>query len=274
MRWTPTTLTNRGETIYYEVTEPAAPRGTVVLGHGAGGSHAAWFQQVPALAAAGWRVVTWDTRGFGRSTFASGEFTLEASVADLAAVLAATDTERAHIVGQSMGGWWATGFALAHPERVASLVLANTVGGLWTAALEEYFRGWAASGAATGAADQLGRHAAIGPQLGERDPALAFLYQQLNTFHSPPMGPMVGVLVGTRFDARLVRDLPCAKLWITSTHDDLFPAELVVEPAMAIDARRIVIHDAGHSPYFERATVWNAELLAFLDGIEPITPPR
>ena len=35
---------------------------------------------------------------------------------------------------------------------------------------------------------RLGRHSAISATLGTRDPALAFLYQQLNTFHSPPMG--------------------------------------------------------------------------------------
>ena len=274
MRWTPTTVTNRGETIYLEVTEPATARGTVVLGHGAGGSHAAWFQQVPALAAAGWRVVTWDTRGFGRSSFASGNFTLDACVSDLAAVLTATGTERAHVVGQSMGGWWAAGLALAHPGRVASLVLANTVAGVWTPALDEHFRAWAASGAGTAAADQLGCHPAIGPQLLERDPALAFLYQQLNTFHTPPMGPMVGVLVATRFEAAAVRAVPGPKLWISSSHDDLFPAALLAEAADAIGARRVVIDDAGHSPYFERAAAWNAVLVDFLDEAERVGAPR
>jgi len=55
-----------GDEVYYETTGPAgAP--VVVLGHGAGGNHAIWFQQVPVLAA-DYRVVTWDQRGFGNST--------------------------------------------------------------------------------------------------------------------------------------------------------------------------------------------------------------
>ena len=52
MRWRTGTVACGGETIYYEVTGDAgAP--AVLLTHGAGGSHAVWFQQVPALAAAG-----------------------------------------------------------------------------------------------------------------------------------------------------------------------------------------------------------------------------
>ena len=43
-----------------------------MLTHGAGGNHAIWFQQVPALAAAGYRMITWDCRGFGKSTFQTG----------------------------------------------------------------------------------------------------------------------------------------------------------------------------------------------------------
>jgi 3-oxoadipate enol-lactonase len=45
----------------------------VVLTHGLGGNHASWWQQVPALVAAGYRVVTWDQRGFGRSTRRGGD---------------------------------------------------------------------------------------------------------------------------------------------------------------------------------------------------------
>ena len=132
--WNTATVESGGETIYYEVT--GAPDGdAVVLTHGAGGSHAAWFQQVPALAEAGYRVITWDSRGFGLSTFTTGVLGTDAAAADMAAVFDAAGVTRAHVVGQSMGGWWVTAFALAHPERVHTLTLSNTVGGLWTDAL-------------------------------------------------------------------------------------------------------------------------------------------
>src|SRR5262245_35344553 len=138
VQWRPGRVESDGESIYYEVTGPDGARPdapTVVLGHGAGGSHAAWFQQVPVLASAGYRVVTWDTRGFGCSTCNTDVLDVAASVRDLTAVLDAAGCDRATIVGQSMGGWWASGFAVAQPDRVDALVLANTVGGLWTDAL-------------------------------------------------------------------------------------------------------------------------------------------
>ena len=128
-----------------------------MLTHGAGGTHAAWFQQVPTLAATGFRVITWDCRGFGNSTFTSGVHGSAAAVADMAAVLDATGTPGAHLVGQSMGGWWVTAFTVAQPARTHSLTLSNTVGGLWTTALLEYFRAWMTTAAANFGADSARR---------------------------------------------------------------------------------------------------------------------
>ena len=104
-RWQTGTVACGGEEIYYEVSgDDDLP--AIMLTHGAGGTHAAWFQQVPTLAANGFRVITWDCRGFGNSTFTSGVHGSAAAVADMAAVLDATGTPGAHLVGQSMGGWW------------------------------------------------------------------------------------------------------------------------------------------------------------------------
>ncbi len=104
-RWQTGTVACGGEKIYYEVSgDDDLP--AIMLTHGAGGTHAAWFQQVPTLAATGFRVITWDCRGFGNSTFTTGVHGSAAAVADMAAVLDATGTPGAHLVGQSMGGWW------------------------------------------------------------------------------------------------------------------------------------------------------------------------
>lgn len=261
--WRTGTVESGGETIYYEVVG-ADDAPAVVLTHGAGGSHAAWFQQVPVLADAGYRVITWDSRGFGRSTFASGVLGPDAAVADIVAVLDTLGVERAHLVGQSMGGWWVTAFALAHPQRLRTLTLSNTVGGLWTDALAAHFATFVASTA--GADDsRLGVHSALGPSFVERDPARAFLYQQLNTFHSPPMGAVGRALTGSAIEHAALDALGIPILVITGTDDVLFPAPLVTESAARLAHASIVeIADAGHSPYFERPDEYNAALLAFL----------
>ncbi len=275
--WHTASVGSGGETIYYEVVG----RGdgpAVVLSHGAGGSHAVWFQQVPALADAGYRVITWDSRGFGNSTFSSGEVGTDAAVADMVAVLDAVGVRRAHLVGQSMGGWWVTAFALARPERVASLALSNTVGGLWTDALAQHFASFVAS--ETRAADaavailddrtsQLGVHSALAPGFVARDPTHAFLYQELNTFHSPPLGAVGRALAGTGVEPGALDALAVPILVITSTDDALFPGPLVTASARRLAHATVVeIPDAGHSAYFERPAEYNAALLQFLAGVD------
>jgi pimeloyl-ACP methyl ester carboxylesterase len=261
--WRTGNVESNGETIYYEVAG-AHDAPTVVLTHGAGGSHAVWYQQVPVLADAGYRVVAWDSRGFGLSTFTTGRLGTAEAVADLDRVLDAAGADRIHLVGQSMGGWWATAFALAHPDRLRSLTLSNTVGGLWTDALTQHFATFAASTAPDAAV--LGVHSALSPSFAAREPARAFLYQQLNTFHAPPLRAVGRALTGAHVDHADIDALGIPVLVITGSDDALFPAALVADSARRLANAEIVeIADAGHSPYFERPDEYNAALLRHFD---------
>jgi pimeloyl-ACP methyl ester carboxylesterase len=234
-----------------------------VLTHGAGGTHASWFQQVPALAAAGYRVITWDCRGFGNSTFASGNFGADVSAGDLEAILDEVGTGPVDLVGQSMGGWWVSAFTIAHPDRVTSLTLANTIGGLYTPALHAHFRHLTQSAPGDGA--RLGVHSAISAHLVERDPALAFLYQQLDSFHDAPMLAVVRALTGWEITHDAMNATGVPLLVVTAPEDPLFPAPLIRDGATRLNNARVVeIDGAGHSPYFERAPEFNTALLTFL----------
>jgi 2-succinyl-6-hydroxy-2,4-cyclohexadiene-1-carboxylate synthase len=190
-----------------------------------------------------------------------------AAAADIAAVLDATDTERAHVVGQSMGGWWVVAFALAHPERVRSLTMTNNAAGLWTDALTEHFRGYVAA-ARDEAVAHAGEHPAVGADHTHDDLAHAFLYQQLNTFHSPPMGDVFPALVKTRHDHDALRALQLPMLLITSDDDPIFPAPLVRESAERLGADVVEISGAGHSTYWERPAPFNDALLSFLERVK------
>jgi pimeloyl-ACP methyl ester carboxylesterase len=264
--WRTSTVESGGETIYFEVTGAPDADEVVVLTHGAGGSHAAWFQQVPVFAAAGYRVVTWDARGFGLSTFETGTHGADAAVHDIAAVLDAETLDRVHLVGQSMGGWWVTAFTVAHPARVQSLTLSNTIGGLWTDALHARFREAVASGPQQPA--QAGVHTAVSASFAERDPAGAFLYQQLNTFHTPPMVEVGAALAGSSVTHDELSATGVPLLGITGSDDALFPPKLMTESIEGVRGARVVeIADAGHSPYFERPDEYNAVLLEFLASV-------
>ncbi len=267
LTWTTGRVEVDGEEIYYEVTEPegrAPDAPTVVLGHGAGGSHAVWYQQVPVLARTR-RVVTWDTRGFGGSTFRTGRFDAAASAGDLVAVLDTVGaTAPVHLVGQSMGGWWLTATATKHPDRVASLTSTGTAGGLHTPELDAAFldrtRGFPRSRAVVGG------HFAVSPRFVDRDPAQSFLYQQLNTLHSPPL-EAVGRAVTTRTDPEALRASGIPTHVIAGDEDDLFPPALLRTVADALGARFTVLAGAGHSAYFEVPAAWNAACAGFLDDL-------
>lgn len=101
----------------------------VVLLHAATGNTNAWQYQVPALTAAGYRVVAYDRRGWGRTVVdANGPAGTAAD--DLAGLLDALKIDRAHIIATAGGGFVAFDFALAFPDRLRSLVVADSIGGV------------------------------------------------------------------------------------------------------------------------------------------------
>ena len=98
----------------------------IVLVHGLGGSYLNWMRVAPQLTRYG-RVLAPDLPGFGR-TAAAGHPTTVGGYADfLDRVIDQTCTEPIVLVGNSMGGLVALAEAARYPERVAGLVLVDTV---------------------------------------------------------------------------------------------------------------------------------------------------
>jgi len=112
-------------TLYHEVHGPVDGH-TVLLSSGLGGSAGFWKPQIPALVAAGWRVLAYDQRGTGRSPEAlQANYSIADMARDVVEVLDATGTQRCHLVGHALGGLVGLQLALDAPERLASLVLVN-----------------------------------------------------------------------------------------------------------------------------------------------------
>ena len=104
----------------------------VVLIHGWPLSGESWSEQTGPLAAAGYRVVTYDRRGFGSSDKPKGlgtsGYDYDTLADDLHAVLTELDLDDVTLVGFSMGGGEIARYATNHGlERIRSVVFAGAV---------------------------------------------------------------------------------------------------------------------------------------------------
>ena len=112
--------------LYYEDHGSGSP---VVLIHGWPLSGASWEKQTAALLAAGHRVITYDRRGFGRSSKPAVGYHYDTFAADLNTVLTTLDLTHVALVGFSMGSGEVTRYLGKYgSKRVRKAVLIGTLG--------------------------------------------------------------------------------------------------------------------------------------------------
>lgn len=105
-----------------------ATKGTIVCHHGLGSSQNFYTPIVPRLTQAGFRVVTFDTTGAGRSTYTQVEQTVSSLAADVLGLLDALSiNDKVIVAGHSMGGMVVTHLAAEHKERIQAVVLIGPV---------------------------------------------------------------------------------------------------------------------------------------------------
>ena len=111
--------------LYYEDHGSGEP---VVLIHGYPLSGRAWDKQLPVLLEAGRRVITYDRRGFGKSSQPTSGYDYDTFAGDLAALLNELDLHDATLVGHSMGTGEVTRYLGTHGSaRVARGVLISPI---------------------------------------------------------------------------------------------------------------------------------------------------
>lgn len=122
-----------GVHIWYESIPPTGEeKGVVLLSSSLGVGSLFWPPSfLRSLSAAGYRVVRYDHRGTGASSWMPDwnrkqPYSLIDMARDVVAVLDELRIERAHLIGLSLGGFVAQEVVIAHPERVRSLTLMST----------------------------------------------------------------------------------------------------------------------------------------------------
>jgi 2-hydroxy-6-oxonona-2,4-dienedioate hydrolase len=100
---------------------------TVVLIAGTSGHLEAHAWNLKALSA-NFRVIAYDSPGHGYTSLAKADLEIADYTEHLLGLLDAFGIDKAHIAGESLGGWIAAKFAAAHPDRVLKVIL-NAPGG-------------------------------------------------------------------------------------------------------------------------------------------------
>lgn len=252
------TTDSNGHSIYYETQGDGD---AIVFAHGAGGNAAIWFNQIAHFAPTH-QVVAFDHRCFGRTPAPENELSVTDFRDDLLAIMDALDIERAHLVGQSMGGFTVLRTALDAPERVRSLTLSATSGGIEnpnpTPALKNLTR--------TSDEDASGVQATMSAAT-KRRPDLMQLYASINNFNVNFSWSRLKNLLGENGVVRLeaLSGIACPTLIVAGAEDPLFPSDVLASfvPHFA-NARIEVVANSGHSPYFEQPDIFNALLAAHI----------
>jgi pimeloyl-ACP methyl ester carboxylesterase len=255
-------LETRGCHLYYE-THGAGP--ALVFAHGLGGGHLSWWQQVPHFRDR-YTCVVFDHRGFGLSREATGGLGPDAFADDLAALLDHLKLPDVRLVAQSMGGWTCLGYALRHPERVKALVMAATTGLLGDPETLAIFRAHGAAQPEKALFDR-GIHPAAGERMAREQPALHFLYRELDALSHDLDKPAIRKkLIAMRTVTRAaVTALGAPLLCIAGEEDIVIPPDAVAILASIVPGARLArVPAAGHSVYFERPEAFNRLVDEFL----------
>jgi 3-oxoadipate enol-lactonase len=236
----------------------------VVLLHAGGLGRVTWDRQVEVLAP-DHSVIRYDARGHGESSPVTGPFAHHEDLRDL---LDGLDLDRPTLVGLSMGARTAVDFALAHPDRVADLVLVGP--GLSGMEFEDPFivdqlARLSASTTLAEATEHLLRMWTDGPHRSpeELDPGMRELCRGL-TSHAVSRGTFTVMPEELRAVDR-VHELRARTLVIVGDLDssDIHGmADLVCDSAPG--AERVVIEGAGHLVNLDRPDEFDQALLRFL----------
>ena len=233
----------------------------VVFMHAATGSSRVWENQIPAFTAAGYRFIAFDRRGWGRTRIDPTGPQPGTAADDLLALMNHLGIDRVHLVGTAAGGRAVLDFALSFPQRLRSLVIACSVGGV----VDEDFL-------------ELGRTLRpppfdnlpaelreVGPSYRAANPEGTRRWIELERVSRPDGPPMAAQPPRNRITFSVLETISIPTLFISGGADMYAPPPVVRRFAGRIKNSEFVnVPDAGHSVYWEEPGIFNQAVLNFV----------
>ncbi|HEV3332925.1 MAG TPA: alpha/beta hydrolase [Bryobacteraceae bacterium] len=233
----------------------------VVLLHAATGSSRVWEYQIPAFTASGFRIIAFDRRGWGRTVVDPKGPQPGTGADDLLALLEHLGVQRFHLVGTAAGGFVALDFALSYPQRLRSLVIASSIGGVQDAEFLELGRRLRPPQFDTLPPE----FREVGPTYRAANPEGTKRWMDLEKISRPegPRAPAQPLLNQITF-AKL-QTIKVPTLFVTGGADLYAPPAIQQMFAKRIkDSETVVLPDAGHSAYWEQPEAFNKAVINFL----------
>ena len=231
----------------------------VVVLHPMTGSDAVWSYQRPAFVDAGFRFIAYSRRGHGKSEPGPpndpgyGARDLEA----LANFLGLT---RFHLLGTAAGGFLAPDFALSYPDRLLSLVIACSLGGI----TDSQYRATTTRMTGPDFYRMPSSFRELGPSYRAACPDGVRRWEELE--HASRSGPLIQQLLLNDLSWEALAKITAPTLVLTGDADLYQPPSRMREFASHIQkATTIVIPESGHSAYWEQPIAFNSAVLSFLE---------
>jgi pimeloyl-ACP methyl ester carboxylesterase len=233
----------------------------VVFIHAATGSSRVWEYQRAAFAKQGYRVITYDRRGYGRSSADPSGPQPGTGADDLNALIDYLKVDRFHLVGTAAGGFVAWDYALSFPKRLRSLTVANSIGGVQD---PEYLRAMERLRTPTFLAMTPDMRE-LGPAYRVSNPEGAERWRELERTARPTSAQPPAQTFRNRVTFALLETISVPTLLISGDADMYAPPPIMrMFAAHVKGSKTAVIPEAGHSGYWEQPEIFNRTVLEFI----------
>lgn len=230
----------------------------IILFHPFTGSGKVWSYQQPAFAKAGYRVIGYSRRGFNSSETGPKDKPGTGS-GDLLEMLDVLKIEKFHAVASAGGAFVAADFAISHPERIQSLVLACSILGASGGEFSKMTSGLRLQGITLPEYFQ-----ELSPSYRAANPEGTEVWKH-NQENSRSASDSVNQPYVNKITLEVLGQLKAPTLLIAGGADLIAPPPVVRLFAKYIPNNElVVINEVGHSAYWERPDVFNKAVLAFV----------
>jgi pimeloyl-ACP methyl ester carboxylesterase len=239
----------------------------VILLHGLGGSVANWAPTIAPLAQK-YRVIVPDQIGFGKSDKPLLNYRVGTLVDFLDGFYKQVGVQKASLVGNSLGGFTAAAFAIAHPEKVDKLVLVDAAGFAITGAMDPKVINGLNASTRQGVRDIISLVFYNKEQFSSDLAVDSFLASRVTAGDGYTIQRFIDSIAHGEdiLDGKLgAIKQPTLIIW--GREDGLTPLAMGQRFNKEIaGSRMFIIEKCGHVPQLEKAAEFNAGLLKFLAG--------